>query len=146
MINFIVRVVSATAIFTSFVLMLGWKKTMEGLKGLGVPYEVVFFLMLSIIHIPLFLRETSKMLSAREARIVKKVKFRQIWGILSTVIGDILLKSHEHAWRLEKAVKARSLTSLDFHFKSSVKIHIKRKELMLLLLLFSCTLISFLGL
>ncbi|MGP3667304.1 MAG: energy-coupling factor transporter transmembrane component T family protein [Candidatus Bathyarchaeota archaeon] len=146
MISFIVRVVSATAIFTSFILILGWKKTMEGLKGLGVPYEVIFFLMLSIIHIPLFLREISKMLSAREARIIKKVKFRQVWWMLSTVIGDILLKTHEHSWRVEKAIKARSLTSSDLHFKSSVKVSINRNELMLLLLLFTCVLVSFIRL
>ena len=146
MINFIARVVSAAAIFTTFILMLGWRKTVEGLEGLKIPREIVLFLMLSIIHIPLFLREISKMLSAREARIVKKVKFKQIWGILATVIGDLLLKSHEHAWRLEKAIEARSLVSLNFPWKNSVKMKVGGKDLVLLLLLVICILIFFVGL
>ncbi len=108
---FIVRVTAAAAVFTSFAFILGWRRIIKGLEGLGVPREITFFLTLSIIHIPFFLREASKMLSAREARIIRNTRFKRIWGILATVIGDLLLKSHERAYRIEKAINARSFVS-----------------------------------
>jgi len=67
MIAFISRVVASAAIFTSFVSIMGWRRIIMGLEGLRIPRELTLLLNLSVIHIPLFLRESSKMLSAREA-------------------------------------------------------------------------------
>jgi len=111
MIAFISRVVASAAIFTSFVSIMGWRRIIMGLEGLRIPRELTLLLNLSVIHIPLFLRESSKMLSAREARIMRKITFKEIWRILATVVGDLLLRSHEHAWRLEKAIRARSFAA-----------------------------------
>jgi len=106
-ITFISRVVASAAIFTSFASIMGWRRTIMGLEGLRMPRELTFLLNLSVIHIPLFLRESSKMLSSREARVMRKITFRELWKVLATVVGDILLRSYERAWRLEKAIKAR---------------------------------------
>jgi len=110
MIMFISRVVASAAIFTSFASIMGWRRTVMGLEGLRMPRELTFLLNLSIVHIPLFLRESSKMLSAREARVMRKITFKELWRVLATVVGDLLLRSYEHAWRLEKAIRARSFT------------------------------------
>lgn len=111
MITFILRVVTSAAIFTSFASIIGWRGIIRGLEGLRIPRELTLLLNLLIIHIPLFLREASKMLSAREARIVRRITFKEVWKILATVVGDLLLRSREHAWRLEKAIRARSFTA-----------------------------------
>lgn len=132
MIAFAFRVVASAAIFTTFTLMLGWRGVMKGLEDLKIPREIAFSLTLSIIHIPLFLRELTKMLSAREARIVKNMGVKELWGTLATVIGDLLIKSHEHMWRLEKAMKARNLTQAGILWKNS-KTKLKTQDLLLLL-------------
>ncbi|HIE19048.1 TPA: hypothetical protein EYP75_04915 [Candidatus Bathyarchaeota archaeon] len=120
MMMFISRVTASAAIFTSFASIMGWRRTIIGLEGLRMPRELTFLLNLSIIHIPLFLRESSKMLSAREARVMRKATFKEIWKVLATVVGDLLLRSYEHAWRLEKAIKARSFTE-EISWKSTSK-------------------------
>jgi len=143
MVAFVFRVVAAAAIFTTFALMLGWRGMMKGLEGLRVPREITFSLTLSIIHIPLFLRELAKMLSAREARIVKNMGVKQLWGTLATVIGDLLVKSHERMWRLEKAMRSRSLTPAGILWKNP-KTKLKTQDLLLLLLTASILVIGFL--
>ena len=110
MVTFILRVVSAAAIFTSFAQIMGWRRIIRGLEGLRMPRELGLILNLSIIHIPIFLRETLKMLSARESRIMRKIRFRDIWGVLSMVVGDLILRIYERAWRINNAIEARSFT------------------------------------
>lgn len=112
MITFIARVVSAAAIFTSLALIMGWRKMIEGLEGLRVPREITSLLILLIIQLPFLLREASKMLSAREARIVKNVGFKDSWKVLATVVGDLFIRSYEHAIRLDRAIRARNLKSV----------------------------------
>ncbi|WP_455276860.1 energy-coupling factor transporter transmembrane component T family protein [[Eubacterium] cellulosolvens] len=111
MIIFIARVVSAAAIFTSLAFIMGWRKMIESLEGLRVPREITSLLILLIIQLPFLLREASKMLSAREARIIKNVGFKDSWKVLATVVGDLFIRSYEHAIRLDRAIKARNLKS-----------------------------------
>ncbi|UCE29358.1 MAG: hypothetical protein JSV85_01085 [Candidatus Bathyarchaeota archaeon] len=118
MIAFISRTTAAAAIFTSFASAMGWRRIVNGLEGLRMPGQFGLFLNLSIIHIPLFLRETAKMLSARESRIVRKIRIREVWRVLSTVVGDLLLRGYERSWRLEKAINARSFIPLEPSLKT----------------------------
>lgn len=118
MLMFVLRVVAAAAIFTSFTFVMGWRRIVRGLQGLRVPRELGVLLNLSIIHIPLFLREAIKMLSAREARIMRKIRSRDLWRLLSTVVGDLLLRSYERASILEKAIKARSFATIELSPKN----------------------------
>jgi energy-coupling factor transporter transmembrane protein EcfT len=112
MITFIIRVLSAAAIFTSLTFIMGWRKMIEGLEGLRVPREITSLLVLLIIQLPFLFREASKMLSAREARIVKNVGFKDSWKVLATVVGDLFIRSYEHAIRLDRAIRARNLKSV----------------------------------
>jgi cobalt/nickel transport system permease protein len=109
MIMFTIRVVAAASVFTAFIFILGWRGVIDGLRGLKVPGSIVSLISLSIVYIPFLIREMVRMLSAREARIVRKTGFRKLWYVLASVVGDLILRSYEHAWRLEKAIKARSL-------------------------------------
>jgi len=134
MITFISRVVASAAIFTSFASLMGWRRTIMGLEGLRMPRELTFLLNLSVIHIPLFLRESSKMLSAREARVMRKITFKELWKVLATVVGDILLRSYERAWRLEKAIKARRFATEDSQRPRSNLLGVKDLSLLSLVL------------
>lgn len=132
------RVLASTAVLTSFTMVMGWKEIILGLEGLKVPKEVTSLLKISITNMPLVLRDVSRMLSAREARVMRDIKLRELWMILSTVVGDILVRGFERAWRLEKSVEARS-------FAVSPKKHefgvVTKKDLALLL--FTITVLAF---
>jgi energy-coupling factor transporter transmembrane protein EcfT len=103
---FILRIVSASSIFTAFVLIIGWRGIIRGLEFFRIPRELTLLLKLSVIHIPLTIREAAKMISARDARIMKGI------GVKS-VVGELFLRSYERAWRVDKAIKARSFESTD---------------------------------
>ena len=57
---------AAASIFTVFALIMGWREIMDGLERLRMPSGFITLLSLSMVNIPLFLREASKMLSARK--------------------------------------------------------------------------------
>jgi len=111
MLLFVARVSAAAAIFTSLTCIVGWRGVVKGIEGFKAPGEAVLLLNTSIIYIPLFLRNTLKMLSAREARIIARSRLKDIWGLMATVVGDLILRGYEHAWRLEKTIEARTFAS-----------------------------------
>lgn len=110
-IRFVIRVISAAAIFTSFTTILGWKGMCEGLFGLKVPKEIIFIVNLLIIKIPILTRSLASMLLAREARIINKIKIQGLWNMLSTVVGELIIKSYERSLMIERAIRARSFKS-----------------------------------
>lgn len=112
MLLFTARVVSSAAVFTAFVTTMGWRGMVSGLEGLRMPKEFSFMLNLSIINIPIFLRETLNMLLAREARIMRKDRIWSTWGALASIIGELVLRGYERAWRLDKSIRARSFNGV----------------------------------
>ncbi len=113
MIIFILRIVSASSIFTAFVLIIGWRGIIKGLEFFRIPRELTLLLKLSVIHIPLTIREATKMLFARDARIVKSIGVKELWKTLASVVGELFLRCYERAWRVDKAIKARNFESPD---------------------------------
>jgi energy-coupling factor transporter transmembrane protein EcfT len=113
MIIFIIRIVSASSIFTAFVLVIGWRGIIKGLEFFRIPRELILLLKLSVIHIPLTIREAAKMISARDARIMKDIGAKELWKTLASVVGELFLRCYERAWRVDKAIKARSMESSD---------------------------------
>jgi cobalt/nickel transport system permease protein len=103
------RAAASTSIFTASIQLLGWRGWLQGLEGLRIPKLLVRLTMLSLFYIPLFLREALRMLLAREARMLGRVGAKQSWRLMATVVGDLLLRGHDRAWRLERAFMARSL-------------------------------------
>ncbi|MEM2961139.1 MAG: energy-coupling factor transporter transmembrane component T [Candidatus Bathyarchaeia archaeon] len=110
MILFILRAVAAASIFTSIIYLIGWKGMLRGLEGLHVPREIILLLVSSIVNIPILLREMAKMMLAREARVFNDTRLKDLWAILATVLGGLIVKSYEHAGRAEKAISARSFS------------------------------------
>lgn len=107
--SFILKPVTASATFTSFLLSGGGNNFIRGLESIKVPKEIVKPLSATILFIPMFTNYACRMLSAREARIVSTdVKIK--WKMLSTVVGDMLLKGLEKVQTLERAIKARSFS------------------------------------
>ena len=144
MTTFTIRIVAAGALFTAFIFILGWRRTMEGLKGLKIPNGIISLLFLSIIYIPSIIREIARMLSAREARILRRAKLREIWYVLASIVGDLILRSYERAWKLEKAIKARSFTSNPPTIGKS-KMEVWINDLTLLILTFCILTLGFLA-
>lgn len=112
MVFFTARVVTSVAVFTAFIMVMGWRRIIVGFEELRVPREFSFMLNLSIISIPIFLRETLTMLIAREARMMRKSKIRSVWSVLVTIAGELILRGYERAWKLDKSIKARSFNGV----------------------------------
>lgn len=106
--SLILRTTACVAVFTTFVQLLGWRNWLEGLRSLRVPRMVIWLIATSIIYIPLSLRESSRLLLARESRMLKKVGVGEVWRMLSTVLGDLLLRGYDRAWRLSLSLRSRS--------------------------------------
>lgn len=133
MMTFVARVLAATAIFTSITSIISWRGVIRGLEGLKSPRDVIFLLNTSIVYIPLFLREVLRMISAREGRLLVKPSLKGMWKLMATVVGDLILRGYERAWRLDKAIKARDLNA----DKGSPKIRVKVRVNDILLLSFA---------
>ena len=107
----LLRSMAAVALITIIVQSIGLMGLIKTLKSLGVPSKILFILTIYIRYIPIMLRQTTKLLSAREARITSKVsKIRSTWFILSTVAGSLLIRGFDKAYKLQLAFKARGLS------------------------------------
>jgi len=106
----LLRSITAAAIVTLMVQSLGLIGLIRGFRGLKFPSRALFVLMMYIRYIPIMLRHTTKLLSAREARLVSKVnKLKNSWLILSTVVGSLLMRGFDKAYKLQMALRARGL-------------------------------------
>lgn len=106
----LLRATAAAMLVTLMVQCLGLTRLIRGLRGLGFPSKMLFILMVYIRYIPIMLRQLIKLLSAREARLVCNTnKLRSSWLMLSTVVGSLLIKGFDKAFKLQVALKARGL-------------------------------------
>ncbi|MEM3872101.1 MAG: energy-coupling factor transporter transmembrane component T [Nitrososphaeria archaeon] len=105
-IRFILKPVTASAIFTALFITGGAKNFVKGLEAIKIPKEVVELFSMTILFIPIFARDAYKFLSAREARIVSNnIKLK--WGMLTSIVGDMLFKGLERANNIKRAIEAR---------------------------------------
>lgn len=105
--SLILRATAASAIFTVLIIHIGWTKLLEGLRGLYFPEEFVFLIGFSIKYIPVFLRDICKLVAAKEARMLKGLKYKIAWRSMAAVAGEILLRSYEKGLKLHLALNAR---------------------------------------
>lgn len=104
---FLMKPATASAIFTSMLLAGGGRSFILGLHAVKVPKEIVRSLSSIMLFIPILAKDTCRMLAAREARILKEnVSLK--WRVLSTVVGDTILRSFERAERINRAISART--------------------------------------
>lgn len=111
--SLIIRAAAASASFTAILLHIGWRGLIDGLRGLRLPAELAFSIGLYIRYVPAFLRDALSMVAAREARLLRPRGTKFAWGALASVVGELILRGYERAWRLEKALRARMFSSLE---------------------------------
>ena len=104
---FILRVTLSTYSIVLVMSYLGFHGLIDVLLQLKLSLEVLLAILLTIRFIPIQAIETLKMLSAREARIVKKNSIKEMWIVLATTIGDLMIKSMYEAEVLKKSIQAR---------------------------------------
>jgi cobalt/nickel transport system permease protein len=110
----LLRCIAATSVLVLMAQSLGLTGLITGLRGLRVPPRALFALTLFLRYVPIMLRDATRLLSAREARIVTNSnEIKGSWFVLSTVAGSLLIKGFERAYRLQMALRARGL-DLDF--------------------------------
>jgi len=110
----LLRCIAATSVLVLMAQSLGLTGLITGLRGLRVPPRAVFVLTLFLRYVPIMLRDATRLLSAREARIVTNSnEIKSSWFVLSTIAGSLLIKGFERAYRLQMALRARGL-DLDF--------------------------------
>ena len=106
---FILRVSVSTLALVGTVSYLGWMNIVRALIILRMPSFLTRSLMFFLLYIPIMARETVKMLAAREVRLIKSSR-SEAWRILSTVVGDLILRSIERSQRLNMAIEARGFS------------------------------------
>ncbi len=105
----VLRTIAASSIFTVLVLHLGLRGLMKGLRNLGIPERLVMLVELFVKYIPIFLRDVCNMIVAREARMIVRGGIKRTWRSLSTIVGELMLRASQRAWRLEMALRARNI-------------------------------------
>lgn len=102
--SLVLRTSTASGSLALGFMLIGQKGLKRALLSLGFRPSWVFSIILFLRFLPVMVRLTTKSLIAREARIVGE---KGRWLILSSVVGDIILKGYERAWRLRLAMEAR---------------------------------------
>lgn len=105
--SFLLKPTSASAVFTSMLLAGGGGSFIMGLNEVKAPKEIVRSLSSTLVFIPILTKDACRMLAAREARIVKE-SVSLSWKILSTVVGDLILRGFERAEKVDRAISART--------------------------------------
>jgi len=121
--SLILRATAASAIFTTLIIHIGWTGLLEGLHDLRLPEEFVFLIGFSIKYIPIFLRDTCKLIAAKESRMLKGLKYSTAWSNMSAVAGEIFLRSYEKNLKLNLALTARTFyNSSSTSFKHPISV------------------------
>lgn len=105
-IGLVLRTASASTLFAAFLLDLGWTGVLKGLRGLGFPEDFSLHVSFMLRYIPLFIRDAFKMLAAREARTFGG---KRGYDVLSSIVGDLLIRGYYRSQRVQLAMNARFL-------------------------------------
>lgn len=118
----ILRTVGAAAMFTAIVMHLGWQGLVRGLRGLRIPRELALMVGFFVKYAPMFLRDACRMIAAREARLISRRRYYiAAWVGLTSVIGEIVLRSYWRASMVSMAMKARSFGYLEHGRKEEAR-------------------------
>ncbi|MEM2025859.1 MAG: energy-coupling factor transporter transmembrane component T, partial [Desulfurococcaceae archaeon] len=97
----LLRCVAAATLTAFTVQSLGLTQLIEGLRAMGIPSKLLFALIVYVRYIPITLRQASKLLSAREARLLSETnRLRNSWLMLSTAVGALFMIGFHRAYRL----------------------------------------------
>lgn len=106
----LLRCAATTSALVLMAQSLGLTGLITGLRELRVPPRALFALTLFLRYVPVMLRDATRLLSAREARIVLGTnRIKSSWFVLSTVASGLLIRGFDRAYRLQMALRARGL-------------------------------------
>ena len=106
--NLTLRAVTAAITLSIAICGLGLTRFLRGLRELGLPRSLAIYLEIFIRLIPTTFREASRIVAARESRVItSKGAIRSMWSALASSTGDLLLRSIVRAHRLRLATESR---------------------------------------
>ncbi|MEM1786318.1 MAG: energy-coupling factor transporter transmembrane component T [Zestosphaera sp.] len=103
---YVLRATSTTSFLLITTTVLGWERLSEFMRRLKLS-DAALALMMHIKTISVLLRDTSKILLSREARLLKNSGVRNL-PTYATVIGDLIIRSSERSKRTLLAIEART--------------------------------------
>ncbi len=107
---FLARTISSTIVFILMIRVIGWWNIVGGLEKIRAPRILVEMIYQTVKFIPLFLGETLKLLVARDARILGKTRISSLWRVLSSIVGELIVKAYYRSTILDMALRARTLS------------------------------------
>jgi len=107
--RFFMRCLNTISISLGWICLVRIDSLIEGLRLIDPSETVPLLLFLSTRYIPLSIREAVRIIAARESRILRRDR-RIEWRILSTSIGELLLRSLDRAGRVSLSMRARALS------------------------------------
>lgn len=108
---FLLRVSAAVTLTVAVVSAAGWRSLLEGLRGLGVPQELLKALELTLFLAPVYASEALRVAMARRARVLGGLRLRSEWRLLASVAAEILARVMRRAEAYARSAKARRLGS-----------------------------------
>ncbi len=107
-VDFNVRVLTSTALGFYLVSLTGWDGLIVALRDIGLPTEIALALRMLPSQLYSFLHSLNTLIIARRARSFN-TNYRKLWELLSTAIGNLLIKGIVKSQRTSMAIKARGL-------------------------------------
>ncbi len=117
---FIARTLSSTIVFTSMLYVTGWWNIIRGLRIVKTPGMIIELVYQTIKFIPLFLNESLKLLSAREARVLERTSTTNTWRLLSNIVAELVIKAYHRSLTMNMALNARTLSTNKYVVGSEV--------------------------
>ncbi|MEM2021024.1 MAG: hypothetical protein QXP80_02210 [Zestosphaera sp.] len=105
---YVFRALGATLLLLTSTSTLGWRGLSNAMQRLRIPIMTSLVTMY-VRLISTLMRDTSRMLLGREARILRRSELRDL-PTYATAVGDLILRSEERGRRAALAVEARTLS------------------------------------
>lgn len=126
---YVLRALGATSLLLTSTSMLGW----EGLSRAMQRPRTSITMSLIPMYVRLIstlMRDTSRMLLGREARMLRRPELRDLLTY-ATVVGDLILRSDERGRRTVLAVEARTLSPAEDALNTSTSPRLTRLDVII---------------
>lgn len=131
---YVIRAISATSFLLVMTAISGWRGLSDFVRMLKLP-DVVLVLMMYVKIISVLLRDASKILLSREARLISNVGFKNL-RTHASVIGDLLIRGSERGKRAFLAVEARTFDKVSEERDSRKVFKLSRLDVVVSLIAF----------
>lgn len=104
---FNLRVTTSVSFLTLLILTTEFSEIMAALRWYKVPSTILQIIKFTYRYIFLLFSELHRMLLAREAKMLTKKSFRETWGELSQLIGNLFIRTLEKGEKVYLAALGR---------------------------------------